>query len=70
MSGQEGVAWEELQVVRGERDQAVSQEKDLHQTVTGLNGEKQVRGLSGWANTSITSVQCTTTIPTGYLGSV
>lgn len=39
-----GVAWEELQVVRSERDQAVHQAKTLRQTVTALQHEKQVGG--------------------------
>ena len=55
VSSQEGVAWEELQVVRGERDQAVSQAKDLRQTVTGLSREKQVRGVE-----FVSEYKCTT----------
>ena len=42
-TGEEGVAWEELQVVRGERDKAVHEAKTLRQTVTGLDREKRVR---------------------------
>lgn len=39
-----GVAWEEeLQVVRSERDIAVSQAKSLRQTVAGLEHKEQVR---------------------------
>lgn len=45
-TGDEGVAWEELQVVRSERDQATSQARTLRQTVSGLEHEKQVCVIS------------------------
>ena len=38
----EGVAWEELQVVRSERDQATSQAKSLKQEVMSLEHKNQV----------------------------
>ena len=42
VTGDVGVAWEELQVVRSERDQAVQQAKTLGQSVAGLQHENQV----------------------------
>jgi hypothetical protein len=42
VSGEEGLVLEELQVVRGERDQAVNEAKTIRQTVTALNRERQV----------------------------
>ena len=38
----EGVAWEELQVVRSERDQATSQAKSLKLSVANLEQKNQV----------------------------
>ena len=38
----EGVAWEELQVVRSERDQATSEAKSLKLSVTSLEQKNQV----------------------------
>ena len=52
-----GVAWEELQVVRSERDQAVQQAKTLRQTVTGLENEKQVGGVSMSTSSTHENVQ-------------
>ena len=43
----EGVAWEELQVVRSERDQATSQAKSLRQTVANLEHKNQVLATTG-----------------------
>ncbi len=42
VAGGEGVAWEELQVVRSERDQATSQAKSLKQAVANLEHRNQV----------------------------